>query len=105
MATLYIEEYWGAGRPQSADGYLGAPLTSQSQPSFNQIVAITGSSTQCAAFRDTTILIRVHTDAICSVKVGTVNPTADTTCARMAANQTEYFSVRGGEKVAVISNV
>jgi hypothetical protein len=105
MATLYVTEYWGAGRPQSADGYLGAPLASQSQPSYTQLVAITGSTQQSAAFRDTTILIRVHTDAICSVEVGTLNPVASTSSARMAANQTEYFSVRGGEKIAVIQNV
>ena len=105
MATLYVEEFWGAGRPQSADGYLGAPIGTQSQPSYSQIVAITGSTTQSAAFRDTTILVRVHTDAICSVKVGGTNPVADTTNARMAANQTEYFSVKGGEKLAVISNI
>lgn len=105
MATLYITEFAGAGRPQSADGYMGAPLSTQSQLSFDQIVAITGSSTPSAPFQATTILIRLHCDAICSVKVGGTSPVATSSMCRMAANQTEYFAVKGGEKVAVITNV
>ena len=104
MATLYITEFAGAGRPQSADGYMGAPLSTQSQLSFDQIVAIGGSSTQSVAFQSTTILIRVHADAICSVKVGGTNPVATAAMCRMAQNQTEYFAVTKGEKVAVIVN-
>jgi hypothetical protein len=50
-------------------------------------------------------MVRIHTDAICSISFGTA-PTATATNRRLAANQTEYFGVPlgGSYKVAVISN-
>jgi len=52
-----------------------------------------------------TTFVRLHTDAICSIKFG-VNPTASATTARMAAGRTEYHGVPLGQayKVAVITN-
>lgn len=98
MATLYITEHVGI-REQ------GGVVQAAQRPGLRQqTVAIGGSSTQCAlAFKDDTRLLRVHTDAICSISIGT-NPTATVTDSRMAANTTEYFSVRAGDKIAVIAN-
>jgi hypothetical protein len=47
---------------------------------------------QSAAFNAKTCFVRLHTDAVCSLKFGT-NPTASATTARIAAGQTEYHGV------------
>lgn len=95
MATLYITEF-ASGAPA------GNPVASR--PALaSQTVAITAGSVQSNAFSDRTTLIRVHTDAICSVAVGE-NPSALTTSSRMAGDQTEYWSVTPGHKLAVIAN-
>lgn len=69
----------------------------------NQTVSIGGSTTQSSAFNTNTTMIRVHTDAICSIDIGS-NPTATAAKSRLAANQTEYFGVIPGQKLAVITN-
>ena len=68
-----------------------------------QVVAISGASVQSNAFSANTRVIRVHTDAICSIAIG-ANPTATADTTRMAANTTEFFDVRPGHKIAVITN-
>ena len=74
-------------------------------PVAEQTVAIGGSSTQSAVLNAQTGLIRLISDVVCSVSVGT-NPTASTTTMRLAANAAEYFTVRKNQslKVAVIQN-
>lgn len=96
MAKLYITEFGGAG-------YNGFPAALAPQLVDQTPVAIGGSSTQSAAFDAATTIVRLHTDAICSISFGT-NPTASANTMRMAANQTEYFQVKFGHKVAVITN-
>lgn len=100
MPTLYVTEFPSAAVDQGRAmpvAFAGTEVT--------QIVTISGASTPTIAFAETTRLVRLHTDSICSIKFGT-NPTASTSTARMAANQTEYFAVQpgGGMKVAVITN-
>lgn len=98
MATVYITEYQRMGTS-------GFPFQAPNEPeNANQTVAIGGTTTQSAAFNKNTYIIRVHSDAICSVECGT-NPTATATCKRLPANYTEYFSVTPGFKLAVITNV
>lgn len=98
MATLYITEHVGI---RQQDGVVQA---AQRPGLRQQTVLIGGSSAQCALpFKDDTRLLRVHTDAICSISIGT-NPTATAADSRMAADQTEYFTVRPGDKIAVITN-
>ena len=94
MATVYITEFAQGGGVNTL-----APMPSTT----DQTVAISGASVQSAAFAATTNLIRVHTDAVCSIFIGLV-PTATAAKTRMTANQTEYFSVVGGHKIAVITN-
>lgn len=95
MAVLYITEY-----PALEVSGLPVAIT---PPVAEQTVAISGSSTASSAFNANTGLVRLHTDAICSVEFGGA-PTATATTMRLAANQTEYFVVHSGQKVAVISN-
>lgn len=100
MATLYVTEYSSLGLQSSG------PAQAALEPeNASQTVAIGGASAQSNAFGAATGVVRLHSDAICSVKFGT-NPTAAATNRRMAANQTEYFAVPIGQsfKVAVITN-
>ena len=98
MATLYISEY-----AQLANAN-GMEIAAGLEPaSFEQSVAISGSSTQSAAFGAATHFVRVHTDVICSILFG-VAPVAVTTVKRLAAGQTEFFGVQPGQMVAVIAN-
>ena len=99
MAVLYVTEFASTQPPDA-----GASMAAQ-PPAAEQTVAIGGTTAQSSAFKPNTNLIRLHTDAICSIEFGT-NPTATATTARMAANQTEYFGVPRNKsyKVAVITN-
>lgn len=100
MSTLYISEY--AEVAHGLSGSSSFPVAPE--PALaDQTVAISGSSTQSNAFGAATRMIRVHTDTICSVLIGT-NPTALATSKRMPADNTEYFGVQPGAKIAVISN-
>lgn len=94
MATLYITEF--SSLDPSGSAAVAPPVTGQT-------VAIAGASAQSAAFATNTRIIRVHTDVICSILIGS-NPTATAAQARMAAGQTEYFVVKPGDKIAVITN-
>jgi hypothetical protein len=94
MAVLYISEY--------TQNTIDLPVVASEPSTASQAVTFT-TSTQSAAFRNDTRLVRLHTDTNCFVKFGT-NPTATTaTDARMAANQTEYFRVFPGHKVAAVT--
>lgn len=100
MAVLYITEFASAGQ------FIGTAVPVGAEPSNkDQTVAISGSSAQSTALVNNTTLVRVHTDAICSIAFG-ANPTAVATNRRLAANQTEYFQVpqNSALKIAVISN-
>lgn len=100
MATLYISEFT---EPSIIQGGLN-PVVKQPFVA-EQTVAIGGSSTPSNAFNAKTGIVRIHTDAICSIEFGTA-PVAEATNARMAAGTTEYFEVPLGQsfKVAVITN-
>jgi hypothetical protein len=100
MATVYITEF--SNSAISPGGQMQVPYE---QPLAEQTVAIGGSSVQSNAFNAATGFIRVEVDAICSIEIN-ANPTASTTTARLAANQTEYYGVPKGAnfKLAVITN-
>lgn len=101
MATLYVTEFSGIG------GVSNFPISGAVQPPIaEQTVPIGGTSAPSNAFNPNTRLVRIHTDNICSIVFGAA-PVATTTKARMAAGQTEYFSIPEGVtyKVAVITNL
>jgi len=100
MATLYVTEFVAP----FVDISRGMPMVGNSAKAAQNNVAIGGTTAQSAAFGATTKVIRVHTDAICSIEVGGTNPVATTASSRMAAGQTEYYYVNAGDKLAVISN-
>lgn len=94
MAKLYVTEYRFA-----PDGLQVAKMP----PVAEQVVDYSGGVAASAAFSNATGFVRVHTDAICSIKFG-ANPTATTSSARLAADATEYFRVNAGDKVSAITN-
>jgi hypothetical protein len=99
MAVLYITEYIS----QAIDG-LNNTLAAGKEPAVaQQTIAIGAGSVASAAFNAQTKFVRVHTDAVCSIKFGTA-PVAVATAQRMAANATEFYGVVPGDKIAVITN-
>ena len=104
MANLYITEFATQGRDSA--GKLLENGTPQEPPLAEQVVAITAASVQSAVFNPKTTLIRVATDAVCSVAIN-ANPVASATSRRLAAGQTEQFAVAAGSayRMAVITNV
>jgi hypothetical protein len=104
VATVYITEYsivaW-----VHMPGFGVVPMP-QDPPVAEQTVPITGASVQSAPFNVRTRFLRINTDAVCSILVGT-NPTVTTGSGRFAANQTEYRGVLlgGSFQLAAIANV
>ena len=98
MAKLYVTEFRNLGAAPEFNPFPLAPPVTDQTP-----VAIGVGSTQSAAFNAATRFVRLHADAICSIAWG-ADPTADANNARLAANQTEYYAVIPGQKVAVITN-
>lgn len=104
MAKVYITEFRGNAHAWKAAEVISAPQASDDDPVVEQTpITSGGASAQSAAFNGATRMIRIHTDGIISIAIGS-NPTASTNTMRLAANQTEYFGVKPGEKVAVITN-
>lgn len=99
MATLYITEVKELGVANFGKD-IAAP---KMPPEAEQTVAIGGASTQSNAFAPTTHFIIVHSDAICSLAFG-ANPTAAGSAHRLAANETRFYGVNAGDKVAAITN-
>lgn len=98
MATLDVTEY----SRLSADAQ-GRIIPVGSEPSrTNQQLAV-GVAVQSAAFGDATYFVRLHSDATCRVLFG-ANPTADGTSMRLAAGASEYFGVKPGDKLSVVSS-
>lgn len=99
MPTLFISEF-----AQEGVDALGRVMPVAKAPVLAaQTVTIAGASAQSSALAATTTLVRLHTDTPCHVLFAT-NPTATTSNMRLAADQTEYFSVpaNSGLKIAVI---
>lgn len=100
MAVFYIKEYEDVALAPGG----GIPVGIE--PPIAEQVLVIGTEVKSAAFNARTRLVRLHCDAICSFLVGSA-PTAATTNARMAANQTEFVGLReehAALKVSVISN-
>lgn len=101
MPSLYISEYSQEG----VDALGRVTPVAKAPATTTQKVTISGTSAQSSALDATTTLVRVHTDATCSILFG-ADPTATASNMRMAADQTEYFAVpaNSGLKIAVITN-
>ena len=71
----------------------------------SQVISVTTSSQQSAAFGSQTTIIRIANSSTAHVHyaIGT-NPTANlTTCPMLANNEIEYVEVSPGDKIAVIA--
>jgi hypothetical protein len=98
MPILDITEY----QELAATGRGHLVMSGQEPALLNQQVVVGGTSSQSAAFSDTTRFVRIHADVSCRVAIGT-NPTASASSMRIVAGGTEYLGVRPGLKLAVIS--
>jgi hypothetical protein len=96
-ATLYVTEFIG---PPATSVYYQAVNT---PANAQQTVTVGVASAQSAAFSVGSKIVRIHTDVACHIEVGGINPTATTSSMRLAADQTEYFVVAAGQKLAVIA--
>lgn len=103
MASLYISEY--ASLASDERNRISLLQCVQEPAITTQKLTIGAASVSSLPFSSTTKIIRVHTDAICSVVVtNSGTPVATSSNKRMAANQTEYFGVEPGARIAVITN-
>lgn len=100
MGILYITEYAGL-MPSPVGGQGQIPME---PPLAEQVVTFT-THVESSAFNAKTRVVRLHTDAICSVSFG-ITPTATTSMQRMAANQTELkgVPVNASYKVSAVAN-
>jgi|SRR6267154_2354170 len=99
MATLYITEL----KSIIFAGNQAVLAPASNTITAEQDVAIGGSSVQSAAFAATTNFVMVNCDSACSLAWG-ANPTAVTTAHRLGANETRFYGVIPGQKLAVIAN-
>lgn len=98
MAKLYITEFTSAAN----HGDIGGLVPMAQLPLVKtQVVTISGASAQSVEISQSTRFVRIHSDTICHVLAGD-NPTATTDDMRLASDQTEYFGIRSGQKIAVI---
>lgn len=99
MAKLYISEY--AGGASLANG---VPQIPQEPSLVEQVPVVIGAgSLNSAAFNAGTRFVRVHADVVCSIAFGAA-PTATANNKRLAAGVSEFYQVRPGDVVAVITN-
>jgi hypothetical protein len=104
MAILYVTDFTSQGTDPNGK------MQSSAQVPWNQTQTITISAVSAQttnAVSNSSTLVRLHNDATgpCNINFGT-NPTAIANSGpRLAANQTEYFTVpmNSGFKVAVIT--
>lgn len=101
MATLYITEY-SESRILIGGQMVQVPLE---PPLAEQTVTISGTHAESAAFNAKTTFVRIETDLICSLLIGTA-PVATTSSGRWVAGQTEFRGIRDGQgyMVSVIAN-
>lgn len=105
MAQFHISEYNAIHRVNVGDDPAIGDGEAQvvKEPSITKQAFAFTSSTQSAAFNDSTRVIRISnaTDAICFFEVG-VNPTATEDSTPLGSNASvEYFGVNPGDKIAV----
>jgi hypothetical protein len=102
MSKLYISEY---ARVTQASGPGNTAVQAPEEPPVaTQVVDFTSGAAQSAAFNAKTRFVRLHTDAICSVKFGAA-PTATISDPRLALGQTEYRGIPADGSAARLSAI
>lgn len=98
MSIIQISEYGDSGLDVN-----GVRMSTVQLPAVAyQEVTISGTSAQSAAFNAATKIIRINADAACRIRAGS-NPTALATDTRINADAPEYFGVKPGDKLAIIT--
>jgi hypothetical protein len=97
MATLYITEFAAMGQ-----GANGAVVPVAGSVVANQTRTVSGTSAQSSAFNGRTRFVRLNSDTTCFVTFA-ASPTATNVMIRLVADQTEYFAVLPGDKLAAIT--
>jgi hypothetical protein len=100
MAFLYITEFSDIAATGGGSELVAPHMNSITA---NQRIDIGGASVQSAAFQPSTRGILINCDTACSI-AGGPDPVAVVTEHRMAANETRFYGVQGGLKLAVIEN-
>ncbi len=96
MAKLYIREYANVAAVGHSSGPAFVAGQAPQEPCIaRQTVDFTSGQAASNPFNAKTTFIRVHTDSICLMDVGS-SPNATSNGDRMVANQTEYFGVATG---------
>lgn len=95
-----ITEY--ADLARSSSGHV--VVAGQEPAQATQQVAIGGTSDRSNAFGTATHFVRVHADANCRIEFGGDAVEAAATSRRLPAGASEYFGVRPGMYLAVISS-
>lgn len=100
MSTMYVSEYADLAYISNGVYVMGGfePRLAANNVTF------TGTPGSSSPFNAKTRYVRLHPDAICSIRITTVGTAAATTDARMIAGQTEYFAVNPGDTLSVIAN-
>ena len=103
MAIVHIAEF---SQLLTLAGYTGQ--MAQTPAIAYQVLTTSASSVQSNPFNAATRSIRVHTDTVASIDIRT-NPVAVVSGSagatmRMGPNQTEYFGVNPGDKLAAITD-
>lgn len=97
MAKLYITEFADVMHESWGNTPVGIPMN----PALAyQQIAIGATHAECSALNVATKVIRVHTDAICSIAIG-ASAVATALMSRMVAGQTEYYAVPQGASYIV----
>jgi hypothetical protein len=94
MAKLYISEYANIG-VSGAQIAAGPPIAVQA-------IDFSGGATSSSAFNVQTRFVRLHNDAICSLRFD--GSAATTSYPRSPADTIEYYGVAGGSIVSAIVN-
>lgn len=97
-AGLFLSEFADSGNARS-----GAQMQMGTQPAVRlQFLDFSGGTNlQSTAFHETTRFVRVCVTADCHLDFGT-DPVATHNHMMMFANTVEYFSIRPGDKLAVL---
>lgn len=99
MTTLYITEYSQLSQNPDSTPVCAEPNNAE------QTVAIGATSAQSSAFKSNTQFLRLQSDSVCSIALGS-NPTAVATAHRVPANVIEIVKIpmNSGWKIATITN-
>lgn len=94
---VYITEYAALAR----DAF-NFHISAGKEPAVaEQVMTISGASSQSAPFNAQTAFIMVHTTEVACLKFGE-NPTAVTTNHRVGAGETRFYGVNPGQRMAAI---